>query len=110
MKSPNDDTFEEHLRQFLERAKYQEAYYRQAAAYLGARRVVQDLQELNQPHVPIWRRVHPLRVMRQMQHLLHRLAKPARPEPVQPEPDYIDAEIISVSDDYPSVIIIPPQR
>jgi hypothetical protein len=53
MKSKNDEAFEGYLRQFLEDAKRQEAFYHHAAAYLGARRVVQDLEALNRPHLGV---------------------------------------------------------
>lgn len=110
MDPANDEDFQKHLRQFLENSQHQEAFYQQAAAYFGARRLVQDLEELDRQRVPFWRRVRLSNLIRQSRRIFQRSPQSPRRKAPIPPPDYIDAEIVSDSDEYPSVIVIPPHE
>ncbi len=110
MAPANDEDFQEQLRQFLENSHRQEAFYRQAAAYFGARRLAQDLGGLNRKRLPFWKRVRLSTIIRHSRLIFQRSHRSARRSSSQPAPDYIDAEIVKDSDECPSVIVIPPHE
>lgn len=108
MSQASDEDFQEQLRQFMENAQRQDAFYRQAAAYIGARRLAQDLEELNRKRLPFWKRVRLANLIRHSRRIFQRSTQSARRRAVKPAPDYIDAEVVPDNDAHPSVIIIPP--